>query len=518
MGIAVVNLGLKSIRCIIFDECGRKLAFAAHPVHTYLRANEVEQDAEEWLELLGSVVRSAVGQVRREEIQALTVTTSASCLVPVDANGRPTHRVLMVSDSRNTKEADDLTHRARALGEPVGRVTTDLLVSKILWLKRHRPDVFAATRYFLSAADFLNLYFTGCAVTDPLNASKFLAGEVRPGEYAYPDWILTELGLDADRLPVVYESGQRIGTVRREAAGACGLPAETEVYISTYDAICAVLGSGVAIPGRAAVVSGTVTSVRALATGTPAEPPTGVYRGSWVEAADPGERFQLVGGSNNLGGGLIEWHKQAFYQDCPEDPYLLMDRESRSVAPGAEGLIFLPYLLGERAPIWDPEARGIFFGLDRRHTRSHFTKAVFESVAFSSRHILEHILKLGQPISDVRFSGGLARIPAVGQILADVLQRPVAIPAEFETTSVGAYLITAVAMGRYRSFDEACASVVGLAESYEPRHEFAELYDALFSLYLRLYEETGAIQAMRRDVMERFRGLLDAHPTARENL
>ena len=517
MSVVVINLGLKSIRCIAFDESGKKLISASRPVHTQLRSREVEQDANEWLNLCRDVVAEASSGLQ-EQIDAVTVTTSASCLVPVDELGRPTHPVLMVSDSRSVDQAEELRAHDEfqdAVTETGLPFTPDLMLPKLLWLRRHAPKVFDSTKYFLSPGDFLGFHLTGHAVIDTNNALKFHAVRNGVGEYTYHSRLLSFVGVDEDRLPVIAPPGTTIGTVTREAAGSFGLRESTKVILGTYDALCALVGSGVATEGLAAVVSGTVTSVRALAKNPVTNLPRGILRSEWIE---PTQNLAVVGGSNNLGGGLIEWHKQAFYYDVGGDPYALMDRESTSVPPGSGGLLFLPYLLGERAPVWDSEARGIFFGLDRRHTRCHFTRAVFESVGFSTRHILEHIESAVGKVAELRFSGGLARIPHVAKIQADILQAPVCVPSEFETTALGAHILAECARGNYATVLEACEQMVSIDRVHEPDPNVANLYNDMFDLYKQLYADTRLLQKSRNSLLERFSDFLDSGVATRENL
>jgi len=518
MLIAVINLGLKSIRCIIFDEAGRKLATASRPVHTYLRSREVEQDATEWLRLLEEVSREAAAGVGGGRVEAVAISASASCLVAVDADGRPTFPVMMVSDSRCVREVEELRNHPRfqEVAEATGMgVTADLMLAKILWLRKHRPDVFERTRFFMSPADFLGYHLTGRAVIDANNASKFHALPDGSGRLQYEPGLLDVVGISEEQLPAIEPIGSIIGEVSRVAGERYGLPPGASVVLATYDAICAVVGSGVARVGTAAAVSGTVTSVRTLVAAPPARRPNGVHLSRWVEEE---AGLAVIGGSNNLGGGLVEWHKQAFYYDTPDDPYDLMDTEARTIPPGAEGLVFLPYLLGERAPVWDSDARGVFFGLDRRHTRAHFTRSVLESAAFSTRHILEHIQAASACIDGLRFSGGMSRIPVVGEVLADVLQMPIAVPAEFETTSLGAMIIAGTALGRYRSVAEACDAVVAIERVHEPDPAVAELYAAMFELYKDIYQRTRALQNARSELLARFPEFLDAAVATRENL
>ena len=517
MLVAVINLGLKSIRCIIFDERAQKRAFAARPVHTDLRSSAVEQNASEWLTLCEVVVHEALSQVEAGQVNAITVTTSASCLVPVDEKGQPTYAVLMVSDSRAATEAKEL--ETNPIFQPLLektqlRPTPDLMLPKILWLKKNAPESYAKTRYFFSPADFLTFHLTGQAVIDSNNALKYHAFEAQ-GIYQYDPDILQELGISINKLPIIHNSSTTIGSLTNTMAERLGLSQQTKVILSTYDALCALLGSGVAQPGVAACVSGTVTSVRTVIPQSLIRADTGILHSAWLH---PKDKLEIIGGSNNLGGGLIEWHKQAFYYDTKSDPYDLMDTEAKTVPPGAEGLVFLPYLLGERSPVWDSSARGIMFGMDRRHTRAHFTRSVYESVAFSTRHILEHIMRFGYDIHEIRFSGGLARSPVVGQILAHVLQRPVLKPLEFETTSLGAHIITMTTLGVFESLQEACKQLVQCECSYEPDRNLQGLYADMFGLYKQLYEQSLHLQDARNKLMKTHAKWLDAQTISRENL
>src|SRR5690606_35729042 len=144
----------------------------------------------------------------------------------------------------------------------------------------------------------------------------------------------------------------------------------------------------------------------------PARRPDGIHLSRWVEEE---AGLAVIGGSNNLGGGLVEWHKQAFYYDTPDDPYHLMDAEARTIPPGAEGLLLLPYLLGERAPVWDPDARAVLCAPRPRHTGAPSTRAAPEGAASPTRHILEHTEAAGACMDGLRFSGGMSRIPVVGK-------------------------------------------------------------------------------------------------------
>ena len=215
-------------------------------------------------------------------------------------------------------------------------------------------------------------------------------------------------------MPEVVEIGESIGNIRKDVAEIFGLTTETEVVASSYDAICSFIGSGVSEEGESSDVSGTVTVFRTL-TRKKAAKQKKVYNIPYYS-----ENANIIGGSNNLGGGLIEWVKQCYYLK-DEYPYEIMEKEASESELGARGLLFLPYLLGERTPVWDDSARGVFFGLERMHTRKDMTRAVFESTGFIDLSIIDAINEAGIDVNSVRLSGGLARINLVSQIKADIL-------------------------------------------------------------------------------------------------
>lgn len=493
MSTAVVNLGLKSIRCIVFDADGKKLASASEPVHTRIGADTVEQSAGEWLELLQLVVPKAI-KAAKVHVTEFAVTASASCLVLTDASGQPVAPVVMVSDRRAGAEADDISSALSAVSssvQAVPRVTPDLMLPKLLWWVRHNPAVINKTRWAFSPADFLIFHLTGRAVTDPNNASKFLALKIhsKGSTWAYPHRLLSSLGVDERWLPEIVAIGTNVGTVVPVWVERLGLLHGVSVYLATYDALCALIGSGVSEPGTVATVFGTVTSVRAVAPLQSVVTADSVSS-NWPEPVSP---YRIVGASNNLGGGLIEWHKQAFYADTQGDLYRLMDEEVSSTPAGAEGLLMLPYLLGERAPIWDPSVRGIFFGLSRVHQRRHFTRGAYEAVAFSTRHILESLFTGDGNVTRVISSGGLARSRVQTQVLADVLQLPVFRPLEFETTSIGAAIIANWGASKFSTIGDACATFVQYEPPLEPHSSRRSLYDEMFHLYVELYRRTGSL-------------------------
>lgn len=401
--VMVINMGMKSIRCIIFRQDGTKLGTASQSVSTAINDKQVEQNPFEWKEKAQMVMREALKEAGGCRIAYITVTTSASCLICVDQNGEPLGQALMISDKRAEQETEMIRNMPEfaEVKEITGlEMEVSLMLPKILWIRKNHPEIFDKTGHFLSPNDYLIFLLCGEYVTDYLNAVKY---HYLLPERCYPDRLLDKLQIPKAKLPEVVDTGEAVGTIDPNLAVATGINQGAKVVISSYDAICSFLGSGVTEEGEASDVSGTVTVFRALTRKKRLAESKKIYTMPFYQ-----NDIQIVGGSNNLGGGLIEWVKQCYYQK-EEYPYEVMEKDARESAIGAKGLIFLPYLLGERTPIWDNQARGVFFGLERMHTRKDMTRAVFESTGFIDMDIIEAVQETGVDIQSVRLSGGLSQ-------------------------------------------------------------------------------------------------------------
>jgi xylulokinase len=333
----------------------------------------------------------------------------------------------------------------------------------------------------------------------------------------YPTDLVNDLGVDAEKFPFVESPTTAVGQMSDRIKRQLNIKGRVEIVLSSYDAICSVLGSGVALPAQVCDVSGTITSVRGLTQHHMKDPLSRVFVIPWL---DKSKKLWLVGGSNNMGGGLIEWGKQLLLPDTGEDAYKIMAAEASSVTPCARGLIFLPYILGERAPLWNSNARGVFFGLERRHVRKELFRAIFESAAFTSRHLIETIRSLGININELFVSGGLARIDEISQIKADVLGIPVKVPADFESTSYGAAILTFKGIDRCNNLSDAVKSMVRIEKTFDPDLQKHILYSNWFELYQSLYTNLKGLFTERGQIMSDniYRTLCAEQEEIKENL
>ena len=502
--ILVINLGLKSIRAIVFSEGGQRLASAAQRVNSRLVNDRVEQDAREWHIKLFEVVNKAMDSLNtRAGIRYVTVSCSASCLVPVDVDMQPVGRVIMVSDKRAENQGRRIAQNPdfQVLSEKYGYAASQYSqMSRMLWLKEHEPETFEKTHAFLSPNDYLFAVLTGGQlVTDQLNAEKaFFDNEAN----TYPTALYEAFGLSVDTLPKNVAIGTNIGPMSKSVAEKMGLSNTPDAIVGTYDAICSVFGTGVSTPGQVCDVSGTVTSVRMYSDKPFIDPKRRV-----MSQYFPPSGGYLVGGSNNLGGGLIEWAKACFYKDAAT-PYELMQTESAAEggAAGAThtGIVFLPNLLGARAPSWKGDARGVFFGIERHHDRGDMMRAIFESIGFTIRDFLEIFRESGTTPDMITASGGLAKITIANEIKATISGLPYHYMDEFESTSLGAAIIVMCATGIFPSYSEACSQIVVTRQIFLPRLHDQAYYEDLYGLYRELSNAVDPLFIKRRDILAQY--------------
>ena len=473
----VLNLGFRSVRAIVFGSDGRVLASSSRRVSTFLSGDFVEQDPNEWWEKGLTCMREVLEHV--PEVDFITVTASAACVVPVDEDLNPTMNTILVSDKRAREEASYIS-RLESFKKLPYEARAYYTIPRILWIKRNRPEVYEKTCKFLSPNDFFIARMTGRFIIDELNATKYYTVD---GEY--PRELLKDLGISEDKLPEIRPVGF-ITETWEPFEKTVGLAHRVPVVVTTYDAICAFFGSGVSEEGDAADISGTVTSLRVLTRKKLRKDESRIFELSYKD-------WNIVGGSNNLGGGLIEWLLGNIY---PEYSYEDLENLSNLLSAGT-GLIFLPYLLGERAPLWDDDVRGAFLGIERFHSRDDLARAVLESTGFVLRSLIEAIEENGIQVKRIYTSGGLSRINLINQIKADVTGKTVYKPKEIESTALGAYILA-----RRELEPEFDSSKLFIIEKiYRPNEEMYKVYTNAYGLFKKAYESLRGFHSERRNLL-----------------
>jgi xylulokinase len=361
------------------------------------------------------------------------------------------------------------------------------------WIADHEPELFAQAARLHMPGSYMGLYLTGETAVDYSIASATLLLDIRAR--AWSDAMCGYFGIDRSLLPPLRAATAPLGKLRAGVAEAVGLSPNTLVVTGSGDEHAACLGAGVVRAGLIGDIAGTSEPVCA-AVDAPAFDPTRL-----VEThchADPD--LWLLENPGFVSGGNYRWLRDQFGGEEMRaaavggpSAYARLDALAAGVAPGAEGLIFLPSLMGATSPTWNEAARGAFSGFTLAHTRAHFTRAVLEGSAYAVRAITDQMQTMGLGASEMRVMGGGAKSALWNQIKADVTGLPIAVPETAETTALGAALLALVGCGVYASLAEACPQVVRLHERYEPRAETQAAYAEAYGLFRRVYSSLETV-------------------------
>ena len=474
------DLGTTGNKATLFDAAGQQIgsAFAGYET-CYPQPNWAEQNPDDWWAAVCETTRRLLSEtgVAQDAIAGVGFSGQMMGVVPVGADGRPLRSCIIWADQRAQAES---AHMAAVIGADIIYETCGHLPSpaytgpKILWLRAHQPEIYAAAVCFLHPKDYLAFRLTGNFATDYSDASGTLFFDLSTRQWR-PDF-LTKLNLSVEKLPAILPSTGMVGEVTAQAAADTGLRAGTPVVIGAGDGSAAGVGAGVIDPGDAYCNIGSSAWI-AIASAAPLPDPR--RRTITFAHAHP-ERYAPMG-VMQAAGGARQWTWQLLAEDA-----LDLDAAAATVPPGSNGLLFLPYFLGERSPHWDPLARGTLVGLSMNHGKAEIARATLEGVAFNLGLILDALREQAPGISAMRFIGGGSRSPLWQQILADVFNLPIHVLAlQGDATSWGAAVVAGVGVGIY---DWSMAAQGSRVECVvEPDPATAALYAGMGGLYAQVY-------------------------------
>lgn len=466
--------------------------FQPYETH-YLSANWVEQDPGDWWRAvrLSTARLLTDSKIEPGSIKAVSFSGQMMGALPVDQRGTPLRPAIIWADQRGVKQAELLKERVgmeRVYKITGHRASPSYSAAKIMWVRDEEPELFKRAHKFLQAKDYIALKLTGRFVTDYSDASGTNLLDLKKKEWSGE--ILEKIGLPEEALPELHASTDVIGEVTPEAAAECGLKPGTPVVIGGGDGSCAAVGAGVVSPGSAYNYLGSSSWV-ALATREPIYDPK-LRTFNWVHL-DP--KLYSPCGTMQSAGGSFQWARDELCSQEKEaaealglDPYELINLEIAESPEGAKGLLFLPYLLGERSPHWNPNARGVFLGLTRNHTKKDMLRAILEGVCFNLRIIIEAFEEQGAAIEAIRIIGGGAKGWIWRKIMADIYGRPILLTAyPLEATSLGAAIAGGIGVGLFKDFSVVDRLVRTVARQ-EPEPEKAARYAQLFEIFKEAYE------------------------------
>lgn len=462
-----LDLGTSGLKVGVFDAYGQSVARAeATYVTESPQTGWVEQSPEKWWSAAAGAIKDVARHVDPTQIQGVCVSGQSPALVCLDASGEIVRPASIWSDQRALAEGVEVAER-------LGPFAAFSLLPRLLWLKRHEPANYHRTSVVFESFDYISFKLTHQVAS--------IGPTGRPSPWSAKH--ISSIGLDPEKFPSRFSQlGEVFGLLTPEVASMVGLPKGLPVIAGTIDAFAAWLGTATLSKGALCNTAGTSEGI-ALVWDEPLNDPRGRVQ-SMQHITGEG---WIIGGAMSTGGIMLDWFVRRFY-DHVDSPYLAVANDADSVEPGADGLMALPYLVGERSPIFDPNARGVFFGVTEKHTRAHFARAVLESVAFAVRDVCEVIKEVGAEIAEVRVAGGAAQSNVWNQIKADVLGRRVLVPEITESSTLGAAIIAAWGTGRFANLVEAVESMVKFRSALESHPEKHARYTEVFALYRRLYD------------------------------
>jgi len=481
LGIDVSTTGVKAL---LIDEGGNVDGTVTTPLSLSTpKPLWSEQDPADWWDGAVNSIRRVLSDtgVAGDGVVAVGLTGQMHGLTLLDEAGEPLRPAILWNDQRTGPQCDEIRQRLgkKRLIQVTGNdALTGFTAPKILWVREHEPDVFAQARHILLPKDYVRFKLTDTFATDRAGAAGTLLLDVKTRDWSAE--VLQALEVPLEWLPRTHEGPEITGHISAEVAQATGLKAGTPVVGGGGDQAAQAVGVGAVRPGIVALTLGT-SGVVFASTGQPFIEPEGRLH-AFCHAV-PG-RWHLMGVMLSAAGSL-RWYRDTLAPDVDYDALL---EPTVEVPPGSEGLLFLPYLTGERTPHADPLARGAFVGLTVRHTRPHLTRAVLEGVAFGLRDSFELIKSAGlAQINQVRVSGGGAKSHLWRQILADVLNVELVTVNTAEGAAYGAALLGGVGAGIWPDVDTACQAVVKQTGSTLPQPEIVAQYERIYALYGQLY-------------------------------
>ncbi|HEY7838451.1 MAG TPA: xylulokinase [Terriglobales bacterium] len=477
-----IDIGTGGSRALLLSEDGRVLhaATAEHAGFRSPQAAWAEQDPADWWRAAQAAIRQVlkVSGVGGDQIAALGLSGQMHGTVVLDERGTVLRPAIIWCDQRGEVEAGELERTlgaSRLLELTSNPALTNFTLVKLLWLKNHEPETWRRIRHLLLPKDYVRYCLSGEYAIDVAEASGTLLLDVAHRRWSAP--MIAAAGLDAKVLPALFESPEVCARVSAEAAALTGLKAGTPIVAGAGDQAAGAVGMGISRPGAVSATIGT-SGVVFAATARPTLDPHGRLH-TFCHAIP--DRWHVMGVTQAAGLSL-RWWRELLGGD-----YDQLTAAAATAPPGAEGVLWAPYLMGERTPHCDPNVRAGLVGLAAHHTRAHVARAVLEGVAFSLRDTFTIFAELGVPVERVRAGGGGARSELWRQIQADVYGHAIETVAAEEGAALGAALLAGVGAGVWRDVDAACDAAVHTAATVACRPEVARHMDARYSAYRRLY-------------------------------
>lgn len=492
-----MDCGTTNIKAIIMDDQGNLIAQASRPNRFLISGTDrQEQNALDWWENARQIFLQLTAQAGKrvtERIRGICISSHTVSLLPVDEKGQPLRNAITYQDSRSATELQRIVEKIgyeRYVRNVAARPSVAFLPGKLLWYKEHEPEKFEKTKALLQASSYINFRLTGVMSSDVDQASRTQCLDAVTGEWS--DLIGTSMNIDLKRiLPKPETVDWIIGAVTGEAAKETGLKAGTPVLAGCSDAMASMYATGMSRLGEAGESSGTTSLVFAGSTSQSAPDLPVVTRPCAIEGMP-----WIFDAPIQTSGAALKWYIENHAEKERIEAekkginiYEYLNRQALEAKPGSNGLFFFPYLLGERAPLWNDYARAMWIGMGMNTTHAEMTRSVFEGTSYALRHVMETIKAAGAKADVLRICGGGARSETWCRIKAAMLHMPVYLLDENSgDVPFGDALIAGHRTGVFPDLTEAVKRIVKVKKIIEPDEAWARQYDELYPYYIDMYQ------------------------------
>lgn len=488
-----IDIGTSGTKTVLFDEKGNVLAYALEEYPLYQPENGwAEQDPDDWWKAVYITIQEVIQKnaIKKEDIKGVGLSGQMHGAVLLNKDNTVLRKAIIWCDQRSSKECEQITSlvgKDKLIKITANPALTGFTASKVMWVKNNEPKIYEKINKILLPKDYIRFKLTGEFATEVSDAGGMQYLDISKRKWS--SYILEKLEVDKEWLGTVYESQEITGRISREAAALTGLKEGTPVVGGGGDQAVGAIGNGIVNKGVISSTIGTSGVVFAFSDRVIIDPLGRVH--TFCHAIP--NAWHVMGVTQGAGLSL-KWFRDNFCMEekrtaqlMKVDPYFLMDQEAEVIMPGSEGLIYLPYLMGERTPHLDPYARGVFFGLSAKHEKSHMLRSIMEGVTYSLRDCLDIIKEMGIDINEVRASGGGGKSKLWRQMQADVFGTDIYTINTDEGPALGAAILAGVGTGIYKDVQEACSLCVKLKSKQETNKTIYDKYNKYYKLYRSLY-------------------------------
>lgn len=503
-----IDIGTSGTKTVLFDEMGNTIASALEEYPLYQpNIGWAEQDPEDWWQATAASIHRvlAVSGVKSADVSGIGLSGQMHGLVMLDGDNKVLRRSIIWCDQRSTAECDQITSligAERLIEITANPALTGFTASKIMWVKNNEPDIFEKAKKILLPKDYIRYRLTGEFATEVSDASGMQLMDI--SGRCWSAEILSKLRIERSQLADLYESQEVSGRVSSKAAAQTGLRAGTPVVGGGGDQAAGAVGNGIVKPGVVSSTIGTSGVVFAYLDKISIDPKGRVH--TFCHAVP--DTWHVMGVTQGAGLSL-KWFRDNFCKEEKStaelmgvDPYVLMDQEAEQVKAGSNGLLYLPYMMGERTPHLDPYAKGVFFGFSAKHDKRDMIRAVMEGVVYSLRDCLEIITGMGVNVSEIRASGGGGKSKLWKQMQADVFGTGITTINSGEGPALGVALLAGVGTGVYKNVAEACDTTIKVKNVQQPDMELYSKYSKFYTLYGQLYKSLKKDYRDLADIMK----------------